>query len=103
MDRKELVEKLIENKRDDLLEISEGCHGGEALGKVVGMIPYLKTKKIILNLLDDFEARTCESCKYSYKMYNVKKEHVAFGCNISPLSKMFDIPQGFGCNKWEQK
>ena len=85
---KEIIEKLIANKRDDLYEFREGEHNGEVPAKVIGMIPYLKTKKIIVEML---ESKNCNSCKYS-----PNEERNTYSTECCGCSNFFS-------NKWEAK
>ena len=52
-------------------------------------------------ICDDFESRTCESCKWYREEYNDKN------CisDTVLICELYDISHGkdFGCNKWEKK
>lgn len=58
-----------------------------------GMVNSDIVKKVINEIYDDFESRTCESCKYHTKDLLCSLGICHFEINTDP-----DI---FGCNKWE--
>ena len=74
---------------------------------------------IIKQIYDDFESRTCESCKYGKERnwdwdtgrHNINKSYECQKLNnsgqITPYSKYqedkFYCSPYFGCNKWEDK
>lgn len=59
------------------------------------------TYMIIDIIYDDFESRTCSSCRHYEEVYNEKgwRTHHVMQCSIikEPFSG------DFGCNKWEAK
>ena len=63
---------------------------------------------ILVNcIIDDFENRTCKSCKYYddgyFGAYTGKKDKCGFGLgSINEYGTIF-TEADFGCNKWEEK
>lgn len=66
-------------------------------------------KRIVSEIYEEVESRTCSSCKYSEyhehqdileceKLYESQQ---CYGCN-TPI-QMFEVTNDFGCNKWEKK
>lgn len=59
------------------------------------------TNEVIDEIYDDFESRTCESCKYKYV---VSYDCVECRCSDSLLDYLdLDHTPDFCCNKWEKK
>jgi hypothetical protein len=55
--------------------------------------------QVIDSIYDDFDARTCESCKYwGYST----KESMYEDCNFGLIDHSYN-PDSFGCSQWESK
>ena len=68
---------------------------------------YEYADEVIDKIYDDFESRTCGSCKYSiyHKEQDIlecsRNSQWCWSCNAE--ISMVEVVNDFGCNKWESK
>ena len=103
MNKEEITLKLIEMNHNFLYEKVEGQEDNIVYAKVEGMIPYLKAKKIMGELFDHFESRTCEGCEHYLCESHFDIPMVKIKCKLLDGLKVGLETKDFSCNKWEVK
>ena len=60
------------------------------------------TEGLIHDIYNDFESRTCESCKWYIEEYTKRDNHCGKD-GMWDLVEMLRCTKDFGCNKWRAK
>ena len=75
----------------------------EALNKLLGGLTIDGVINLIDDIYNDFESRTCESCKYHYSTGECSELFIDVIGEYDADTILMHTSDDFSCNKWEKK
>ena len=85
----------------DAIEIDYDTEGYAV--PIESMTSFTDVVNLVSKIYDDFESRTCESCKHNKFKKTTVKDDGFFECDLLYMESSSWWTTDFGCNKWAFK